>query len=316
LKDIEIICINDGSFDYSPEILKKYAKENSNLCVINQSNSGSGVARNKALSLAKGKYISFIDSDDYILNENALERMAKIAFDKNADVVSANMRVYQNGKLNKVQYFKYYTDIIEKGEILPEEYGIPWYHVKNIFKKSFLDENGIKFPEYLRGQDPVFLAKVLSKVDLIHMIPLDFYAYNSYDSQNKNKMDTDEKIIGYIKHYIDVICILEDSKFIKVKMDYIENLGNFLLNQELVLDKEILDDYLKKATSEDDLFFILFKLQTQILEKNTKIKKLDLRLSKEKKRLNSLLSSNSFKVTKPFRAIFRQIKKLKKILNG
>ena len=64
LKNIEIICINDGSPDNSQKIIDKYKNRYSNIVSIEDTNHGQGYARNKGINLAKGKYIMFLDSDD------------------------------------------------------------------------------------------------------------------------------------------------------------------------------------------------------------------------------------------------------------
>ena len=65
LKDIEIICINDESPDNCAQILEEYQKRDSRIIILNQKNSGQGSARNRGLEIAKGKYIQFLDSDDF-----------------------------------------------------------------------------------------------------------------------------------------------------------------------------------------------------------------------------------------------------------
>ena len=67
-KDIEIICVNDGSTDGSLNILNEYASKDSRFIIINQNNQGLSAARNNGLNVAKGDYVAFLDSDDYILN--------------------------------------------------------------------------------------------------------------------------------------------------------------------------------------------------------------------------------------------------------
>ena len=73
LSDIEIICINDGSPDNSIDILNEYASIDPRITVISQENRGLSVARNRGMRLAKGKYLYFIDSDDKLLDPDALE---------------------------------------------------------------------------------------------------------------------------------------------------------------------------------------------------------------------------------------------------
>ena len=66
LKEIEIICINDGSTDNSKQILEDYARKDDRIKIINRKNSGQGVARNVGIKYAKGEYIGFVDSDDWV----------------------------------------------------------------------------------------------------------------------------------------------------------------------------------------------------------------------------------------------------------
>ncbi|WP_404987520.1 glycosyltransferase family 2 protein [Clostridium culturomicium] len=78
LKDIEIILINDGSIDRSKEIIEGYAKQDNRIVVINKENGGPAAARNKGIKLAKGKYIGFVDSDDYI-EPDMYEKLFEVA---------------------------------------------------------------------------------------------------------------------------------------------------------------------------------------------------------------------------------------------
>ena len=86
LNDIEIICINDGSTDNSLKILQDYEKRDNRIRVINQKNSGLGATRNVGLSLSEGKYVYFMDSDDY-LELSTLEELYHLAETNSLDIV-------------------------------------------------------------------------------------------------------------------------------------------------------------------------------------------------------------------------------------
>ena len=79
LKDIETICIDDGSTDDSLKVLDELKQEFSTLKVISQENQGQGNARNAGLKIAAGEYVAFLDSDDVFIDANALERMYELA---------------------------------------------------------------------------------------------------------------------------------------------------------------------------------------------------------------------------------------------
>ena len=85
-EDIEIICVNDGSTDDSLKILEEYSEKDERISIISQENQGQGVARNVGMNAARGNYIFFMDSDDFI-KLNALELLHENAVSNNSDVV-------------------------------------------------------------------------------------------------------------------------------------------------------------------------------------------------------------------------------------
>lgn len=145
LKDIEIICINDGSTDNSPKILQRYVKKYANFIVINKKNSGYGDSMNQGLKKATGEYIGIVESDDFI-EPNAFEELYKLAKKTSADIVKANYfyhsdtgdeihEVIKNQKLNTP------LSISDNPSILLEEPGI-W---SAIYRCDFLNKNRICF---------------------------------------------------------------------------------------------------------------------------------------------------------------------------
>ena len=120
LKGLQIICVNDGSTDNSFEILKKYK---SKLTILQTGNKGASVARNKALEVTKGTYVSFIDADDTI-PENYLELLYKNIKESKADMVVTGFNFIQGGNtikfMNPLQLGIYttFTDKIKSLYIL------------------------------------------------------------------------------------------------------------------------------------------------------------------------------------------------------
>lgn len=96
LRDIEIICINDGSTDNSLNIIKKYASKDNRIKIIDKKNTGYGDSMNQGLKKAMGEYVGIVESDDFI-ERDAFEIMYNLAKKKNVEVVKSN-------------FYEYYTD--------------------------------------------------------------------------------------------------------------------------------------------------------------------------------------------------------------
>ena len=100
-RDFEAIIVDDGSTDKSLEIIKKFCEKNSNFIFLTQKNKGPAAARNYGISVCKGDYIAFMDSDDYIEPE-FLEMLYKTAIENDADITCCNFNLYYPEKDMKV----------------------------------------------------------------------------------------------------------------------------------------------------------------------------------------------------------------------
>ena len=103
LKDIEIICINDGSSDNSLSILEDYSDKDDRISYYSQANKGPGAARNKGIEKAKGDYIAFVDADDW-LDLNALEKLYNQSIKNDSDMVLFNAIEHFPNKNNERIY--------------------------------------------------------------------------------------------------------------------------------------------------------------------------------------------------------------------
>ena len=116
LKDIEMIFINDGSTDNSLDILRGYEKIDSRIKVIDQKNSGPSVARNNGIKVAKGDYISFSDSDDWI-DKNMYKDMYTIAKKNDSDAVVCDMKIVDGKSELDIKGLKYSLEEYDRKDI-------------------------------------------------------------------------------------------------------------------------------------------------------------------------------------------------------
>ncbi len=165
LKDIEIICINDGSTDGSAEILEEYAKKDNRISIITQENKGLSCSRNAGMMKAKGKYIYFMDSDD-ILETTALEELIPIMEEKNLDVMCFDGESFAENPELLTPYYqtayrrsKAYDDVYEGAEYIKMlgkkgEYSyVVWLQ---IYKTSFLRDNDLYCIPGILHEDTAF----------------------------------------------------------------------------------------------------------------------------------------------------------------
>ncbi len=132
--NIEIICVNDGSTDNSPVILKQYEKKYDNIKVIEQENKGVNGARITGYQNANGIYIAWVDADDFV-EPTMYEEMINIAILKNYDVVSCNYNFYPKETAKKVKWFREYKEVIDWKFVSKNT--IQW---NKIVKKELLDK--------------------------------------------------------------------------------------------------------------------------------------------------------------------------------
>ena len=189
LKDIEIICINDGSKDSSLEILKNYAQKDARILITDKENTGYGNSLNLGISSAQGEYIAIIEPDDFI-SKNMFEDLYNIAKQYDADVAKSDWfnfwtkdnQIFKKGKISPK-----YSDKIITAEDYPEILCIQPSVWSAIYKKSFLTDNNIKFLNTPGAsyQDTSFSFKVFSIAKRIIMTT-NAYLYYRQDNENSS----------------------------------------------------------------------------------------------------------------------------------
>ena len=262
LQDIEIICVNDCSPDNSLEILQEYASSDNRIKIINFSqNKGAAVARNTAIDEAKGEYIGFVDSDDYI-DLDFYEKLYERAKKDNADIVIGNIVKHNQGK----DIFCYnMIDKVKQNKVHFNGFFCVCVCVCDLLKK-----NRIFFTEGLGyGEDRIFpiLASYFANKVLVDENVYYHYVIRQ-DSASKNYYNDEKKIKDFIlssKMILDCFneldyssveysIFMEDYLFyilftlLKASNIYKESLERLYFH---FIDNLKYNDYMKKAINND-----------------------------------------------------------------
>lgn len=265
LKEIEIICVNDGSKDNSLVILKDHAKKDKRIRIFNQKNSGVSVARNNGIKIARGKYIMFIDSDDIVppyayekayncaeTNEVQVACLGNICF-VDGDEVNLNSFGYDESKIRKVNCEKFQNPYYSLGI----EISSVW---NKIWRKSFLIENNIFFKEGIsRGEDWLFNCIAFSGVRKVAHDDNIFYCYRQNRPESALTTSSAKKILENVvpvsKDLIDnrwrfdfkdndewLLSNILSGVFIRITEDLSDEEDKVYFSRKIL---SVIDDYLK-----------------------------------------------------------------------
>lgn len=207
--DFELILVDDGSTDKSGELCDKYAEKKKNVSAIHIKNGGVSKARNTGISQAKGEYICFVDSDDYI-SETFIEELVKKVDDGYNFALTTYQWVsdYERSAFKTVSYKSSNYSIVDKSSLMSLGSLVllsqPW---NKIFKKEIILENGIRMPEDLSlGEDTVFVYRYLSCIILENFAvinkPLYFYYSNNTQSLLNKYRDDLFKVNKKLNRYL------------------------------------------------------------------------------------------------------------------
>ncbi len=200
LTDWEAICVDDGSPDNSGKILDEYARRDKRIRVIHKENGGVSAARNDGIKLARGQYVHFMDSDDFI-DPDYYEKMIDALVSTGADAAVSGFVTnvkYTKGLLyNRMRVVRTTFGIFKRTNALSD--GYVWRYV---FSRKFLSDCGISFPVgMMTMEDMDFLLRILTRMRLLVVVPDVLYHYmfndlsllNSRDVEKRKKMKLDYK---------------------------------------------------------------------------------------------------------------------------
>lgn len=223
-KEFEIIVINDGSLDNSYEIIKKYEQSDNRIIAIDKKNSGVSDTRNYGIKVAHGKYIMFVDSDDYLSNDwdNIIDYL------KNDDIYYCTTLI--DSKINKKEMMNYIIGNNVKKIMMAGP-------VSKMFKRKFLINKKVFFDTNIsNGEDLLFNINALINCTKYSIINKSIYYYRMFVGQYRNKnidklIDSTETLTRKIEEiFVDNIRIIEYFRIraLKVIINRISNNFNFI----------------------------------------------------------------------------------------
>ena len=194
IKNIEIIVVNDGSTDNSLEIINKIAKEDKRIKVYNKKNGGLSSARNYGIEKSTGKYIGFVDSDDYV-RKDMYEILKKNLEDNSADMSICRWYLVEN-EIKRECNFKTENIVLNSEDainVLLSHSSFDNFVVTKLYKRELFDY--IRFDEGKLLEDLLIMYKLINKSRLISLCsePLYYYVQRNNSITNNLNKELDEK---------------------------------------------------------------------------------------------------------------------------
>lgn len=221
--EYEIIAVNDGSSDHSVDILKEYASNYKNISIIDKTNGGLSSARNAGLKVAKGEYVWFVDSDDWI-KENVLLEIYKRISESDAEVLTYEaVTSNESGKVQSCERRSLienhvYTglEMYNSGYVFPYS-GAPFY----IFKRLFLEKNLLSFYEGILFEDLLFSCRMMACARRCIFVQDNYYYYYVREGSITQSRPSLKKALDAIK----IADVLHEEQLEKMELadNYIYN---------------------------------------------------------------------------------------------
>lgn len=252
LEDIEIICVNDGSTDNSADILTKFAEKDERIKVITQVNSGLSEARNAGISASTGKFIAFLDSDDFV-DLDFYEALYNSAIKNNCDIACGNI-IRENNKKKRKPFINYDKECIAssvKDKYVLTKVPEHCYVWNKIYRRENLINSGVRFIRGITYEDMPFTADVLEKLGNLVCVPKVFYHYWINDeSIVKTPTDKNRADKLFVKKYVVEKCRKYNLK--------LREKDNLICKREYYLfGLKVLKVYQYRATKTYSLFGLL-----------------------------------------------------------
>ncbi|MBD5532326.1 MAG: glycosyltransferase family 2 protein [Lachnospiraceae bacterium] len=222
LREIELLCVNDGSTDNTVMVLKKLAKNDPRVKVLSQRNAGAGPARNYGLKRAKGEFVAFLDSDDWYASDDVLAKLYEKAVEHHVQACLGGSRCAKRGTLQPLEgpgkiFFT------KEALISYQDYQFTHGYCRGIYERRMLMDHNICFPPYRRFEDPPFFVSAMVCAGRFYALPDIVLIYD--ESRHYQKIHWDERTVtDILKGIRDVLCIAKEHAYVGLQKDFIERI--------------------------------------------------------------------------------------------
>lgn len=231
--NFEVILVNDGSVDRSGQICDEYSKKDTRIRVFHIENNGPGNARNYGISLAKGEYIQFVDSDDELARD-MLEQLINCITNEPSDIVVCGVKKMNFLKQETIHSLSTRVSLdrdIKKDFIKLLKMGLAFAPWNKLYKKEIIDKYKIKFNNELRlGEDALFNIDYFSKANKVYIFEKPLYIYFQRTSSLTNKYNNEKeriqillynKLMDFFGKEIDANIIKEVNAYYLMEFSYV-----------------------------------------------------------------------------------------------
>lgn len=311
LKNIEIICVNDGSTDDSLDIIKRYAFNDSRIKIIDKPNSGYGNTMNEGIKIATGEYIGILEPDDFS-DINMLEALYSVAKQNDADVVKSNYYEYSQSQQSNIFFevldgleYNQVTSAAENENIIFRRPCI-W---SAIYRRSLLEQNHIVFNETPGAsyQDTAFAFKVWVSAQRVVFVK-DAYLHYRIDNENSS-VKSSGKVFSICDEFQSMHAFLNEDKKLKdkyskilqvLKLDsYMWNLNRIAPEFRSAFRDQMALEYLKadyEGILDKNYFDVDRWSKVQEILEEYKLRQSTDDVNMLKQRISDLENSNSYKL--------------------
>ena len=250
ISDFEIICVNDGSTDNSLDILREYENKDSRIKVLDQENAGAGSARNKALDIAEGEFVAFIDADDWYPDNGVWSFLYTKAKENNVKAAGGTVEDYHAGGTVKLLPDEYNELFARNGVVDYSEFQYDYGYTAYIFNREMIEEHNIRFPCFRRFQDPPFFVKALYFSERFFLTDRITYCYRR---ENAPKSISSEKLHHALMGIEENMIFSKEHGLNKLYQKSVEHINEFGYST-----------YYKIIEGDNELYARLMKLNSAV----------------------------------------------------